>query len=416
VYFLHFVSVFVSCSSIKDIPGFPGAADFERFDRYAPFVKHLEISPPNASNYQVRGWRQLSAQAKNRIFLPNLLRLTLSSFPLPSHDQFLWIRSFLSPSINVIIIDVIRVDNLPTVPSLVAASLLGHIGTICPGIQHLQLFPAITRCGTSADSNGYAVADFWENTFYQRLNGLQLRRLGCTTEILSPDWIHVLGNLPLLEGLEVYSISCTIADSKPVSYPAVTHFAVHSTYWHELQEFGKLGLFSGLTSLEISFNEYAAEGTQDDGWEKTFAGLVCNNNPGLAKLAVDFDTMGFSLNSLLLSPLRPMAELPLTDICLKGLTDTTGEVLNAMATLWPRVTRLEMRDLDIFFTFEDLLHFVKLPRLQHLLLCMIMSGSVDLTQLVLQSPASHTLQTLEVNSGIFAIGPDVSSVAQYVLT
>ncbi|KAG9100993.1 hypothetical protein FRC06_003464 [Ceratobasidium sp. 370] len=384
-------------------------SDSDRFDYYAPFVKYLEVYPSNGRNYQVLGWRRLLTYAQNHNLLPSLVRLTLSSFPVPSHDQFLWIQTFLSSSLNTIKVIPDPVEGFPEISSLVAGSLLGQIINNCPNVQNLSLFPS-TVPPYSSEINGYVIADFCDKTFYSRLHSLRLTELGCTTQILTQEWIHVLEGLPLLERLEVYSITADITVPKLLSPPTLKHFGLYATDWDEVEKIWALNIFATLTSVAVSLRDHDDFDLEfNDSWGRDFIALICSQSPTLTSISIDFGPAEYALNNL--SPLASMAKLPLATACFKSLSSMRDEVVENMASVFPMVTKLEFY--DMVFTFDELIHFAKLPHLQHLVIGL--AGDTRDIKLGLPLPASRSLHTLEICYDV-DVGPNLSLLAQYLLS
>ncbi|KAG9095997.1 hypothetical protein FS749_009291 [Ceratobasidium sp. UAMH 11750] len=383
--------------------------DSKRFDYYAPSVKHLEVYPSNGKGYQVLGWRRLLAYAQGHNLLPNLVRLTLSSFPASSHDQFLWIQTFLSSSLDTIKVVPDPAEGHPKISSLVAGSLLGQIINNCPNIRSISLFPSTLPPYTS-DTNGYVIADFCDNTFYDRLHSLRLTELGCTTQILSKEWIHVLEGLPLLERLDVYSVATNITVSTLSSPPTLKHFGLYATYWDEVKKIWALNIFTTLSSVAVSLRDHDDfDYLSNDSWGRDFIALLCSQSAALTGISIDFGPAEYALNNL--SPLAPMAKLPLTTACFKSLSLMEDEVVENIAVIFPMVTKLEFYDL--VFTFDELVHFAKLPHLQHLVIGL--AGDTRDIKLDSSGPVSRSLHTLEICYEV-DVGPDLALLAQYLLS
>ncbi|KAG8762861.1 hypothetical protein FRC12_008812 [Ceratobasidium sp. 428] len=391
-----------------------GEADFARFDLYARFVKRLKVFSSAVLSYQVNGWRQLSELVKRQVLLPNLLELTIepSSPPSSSLDQniFLWIRTFLSPSLTSIVVGVgSEYKKLPTVPGLVAKSLLGHIEATCHNLRHFQLFPELPEdCDTSKGRGDLVIADFWERSFFERLVGLQLQELGCTTELISPKWIHLLTEFSSLRTLDLYTVSREIADPQPMSLPHLDHLGLHFTTCYGLERIAEIGLLGGLRSLKISFQDSLV----DDGWEKDMIFLISRNSPELTKLHIEFDDTCDYIPEM--SSFRPLGALPLTEVCLKGGVYVTDRQLEDLGAIWPNVTRFEMWDSEADLKIEQLRYFTKLPRLQHLALDL--SWYSDIPQPIQSAELSYTLRIFEILNENLCADFDVALLARYLLS
>lgn len=193
------------------IPSDLGVPSYHRFDRYGRFVKHLVVHPACGRNYGcsyfVKGWAGLLEQARNKTLLPSLPQLILTAHSLTTHEQCLWVRMFMSPSLNDIQMQGIQ----DYIDPLAATILLQQLVLTCPGLHRLSIFPGYDS-GVSTpkeDNNAYDYAVFgtWVRpaSFYLGLPTLQaLRDLTCAADIFASDAVHVLGRLPLLERLDVY--------------------------------------------------------------------------------------------------------------------------------------------------------------------------------------------------------------------
>ncbi|KAG9125897.1 hypothetical protein FRC07_005719 [Ceratobasidium sp. 392] len=397
--------------SIVVPPGLTEAIYFTRFDLYAQFVKRLSVSPRATVHYHVAGWRQLSNLAKRRVLLPNLLELTVAPHSLRNYNLFLWIRTFLSPSLTGILVEVGSDDDLPLVSSLVAKSLLGHIEATCYNLQKFQFFPepAIDRDDTRREVNELSFADFWEPSFFERLGKFRLRKLGCTTEILSSEWIHVLSELSQLNSLELYTVQSNITGSKPASLPYLEHLGIYLASPSGVEKIAKLGLLGGLNSLSMSLRD--SESPVVEFWEKNIALLISHNSPKLTKLRLGFEDLYGCMPHM--SSFRPLASLPIAEVCLTGTIATDEEDLENLAEIWPSVTRLEICSSDWEVELNELHYFTQLPLLQHLTLFVSGYNNPNSTGPFSPSPA---LQTFDMANGSIGVVFDVSLVAQYLLS
>ncbi|KAG8715086.1 hypothetical protein FRC09_016946 [Ceratobasidium sp. 395] len=355
--------------------------EFARFDLYARFVKRLKVFSPDMAGYRVTGWRHLSDQSKSRVFLPNLLELAITP-PSGAVDQnlFLWIRMFLSPSLTSIVVGAKSNGGLPVIPGLAVKALLGHVGATCQNLRQLQLFSTTAEdSNTSQERNEYIFADFWERSFFERLAGLRLQRLGCTTELVSPKWIHLLGEFSLLKSLDLY---------KDFRYEIV-----------DVETIAELGLLGGLKSLTIVYEESDA---LDDGWEAGIILSISQNSPEPTKLHLEF--VGEFDYMPDLASFRPLGTLPLTEDNMENL-----------AAIWPNVIRFEMWDTEnVSVSLKSLRYFAKLPRVQHLALPVSWFHAIPPP--VTPAESSYALRTFWVLKRTLDADFDVSLLAQYLLS
>ncbi|KAG8764394.1 hypothetical protein FRC12_008112 [Ceratobasidium sp. 428] len=329
----------------------------------------------------------------------------------------MWIRTFLSPSLTSIVVEALPPEaSLPVVPGLVAKSLLEHIEKACHGLQHLQLFSETGVPGNydaSFGRNDFGIVEFWEPSFFERLTGLRLRKLGCTIELISPKWIHLLSEFPLLKGLDLYAAYPSVpafADSRPAFLPCLGHFGIHFTLCDEIEKVAKLGFLDGLKSLRISFRECRT--LLEDGWERDTILLISRNSPNLTKLYMDFE--GTADTAPEMSSFRPLGALPITEVYLQGSVYMEENELEDLGVIWPKVTRFEMRNWSEGMELGELRHFTKLPRIRHLILVVSWQGGIP--QSIAPAKPSYTLQTFEVSTNDFYADFDVSLLAQYMLS
>ncbi|KAF8598194.1 hypothetical protein BDV93DRAFT_609980 [Ceratobasidium sp. AG-I] len=367
-----------------------GDADLERFDCYAPFVKHLEIYPSSAKDYLLKGWQNLSALAMQRSILPNLLELRLTSVSAPTtHDQCLWIRSFLSPSLSVIHVEPDLHDDPPPITHMAAVSLLQHITSNSPNVQHLALFPPSSP-SLETEKNGHAILEFWGPSFYGTLPSLQLRELICTTAIFTPEHFKVLNSMSALESLQVHNAGDPVAFVRLTSPPSLRRFALHNANWQQFQKIWDLELFSGLTLLEISFDDYSGQENYTM-WLTDLISLVCKASPVLTSLSIDFGGEE-ELRIDNIAPLQPLAALPLQTVVLKCVAMIEELVLSQMALAWPMVTKLKIPDL--VFSLDELHYFARLPKLEHLIIGLSFESLEVKSEIpACKSLAFHTLES-----------------------
>ncbi|KAG8713293.1 hypothetical protein FRC09_018885 [Ceratobasidium sp. 395] len=390
------------------------STEFTRFDVYARFVKRLKVFSPNISSYLVTGWRHLSEQTKRRVFLPNLLELSFApSYPTLAQNLFLWIRMFLSPSLISIVVEAGPDGELSTISGLAAKLLLRHVEATCYNLQHLQLFSVSKEehKNTNRGHSDFTCADFWERPFFERLAGFQLQKLGCTTELVSPEWIHLLGEFSLLKSLDLYrDYGCEIAVSQPNALPRLEHFGIHFASCNDVETVAELGLLGGLKSLTIVFKE--ADAVVEDGWEKSIILSISHNSPKLTKLHLEFDDNCEFMPDV--PSFRPLGSLPLIEVCLKGNICIQNNQLEGLDAIWPNVTRFEMWNPDENLELVELRHFVKLPQVQYL--AIPVSWYDGIPQSIAPAKPSYTLRTLEILDEDMCAAVDVSLLAQYTLT
>lgn len=345
---------------------------FERFDLYAQFVKHLEIysftMKVSDQDYNVSGWAGLTGQAKRRVLLPKLLRLTISSgTPVSSKNQFLWIRMFMSPSVDTVqVLPPPDPGSLHYIYPLMATTLVRYLASNCPNIHTLSLFPS--KLHTMELGDEYTAIEVWEPSFYDRLALLPLRNLTCTSDIFASNIFPILNQLPLLERLSVEccsdELSLEIASSGLESPPPLRHLVLKFEGWTKVMQVFELNIFSRLTSLAIFLDEVRPNGVDVENlWGAGLMSHISRCSPALTNLEIDFGlNMLFSLTST--SILHPLAALPLRSISLKNLFRVRDSVLADLHTIWPLAIKIEFHGLS--FTLAHLYHFSRFSYLEHL--------------------------------------------------
>ncbi|KAG8761235.1 hypothetical protein FRC12_009438, partial [Ceratobasidium sp. 428] len=320
---------------------------------------------------------------------------------------------FLSPSLTSIVVEAGPDGELSNIRGLAATSLLRHIEGTCHDLQHLQLFSVSEEKhgSTYQDHSDFTCADFWERPFFEWLVGFQLQKLGCTTELVSSEWIHLLGEFPLLKKLDLYRYhGCEVAVSRPKALPRLEHFGIHFASCSDVETIARLGLLEGLKSLTIVFRDINA--VVEDGWEKSIILSISRNSPGLTKLHLEFDNNCKFMPDM--PSFRPLGALPLVEVCLKGSVYVRNDQLEGLDVIWPNVTWFEMWDTEEDLELEELQHFVKLPRVQYLALPV--SWYDGIPQSIAPAEPSHTLQTFEFLNDDLYPDFDVPLFAQYLLS
>jgi hypothetical protein len=396
-----------------------GPLSLERFALYAPFVRFLEIYDGDTERYWIPNWSGFMTYARNKTMLPNLKTLTLTATSA-HNNQLMWIRSFLSPSL--VEIRVIPSNNYtPFLSYLGASTMFRYITDFCPNLQNLSLFP------NSEDPNAHREAphdpqsmiNFWDSVLPWYLERAQtLRRLTTTTEVLMPENVGHLGDLPHLERLSISPAARALLVDKPApenAFPALRTFSLRSAPHSLFDDVDRLGFFKCLTTLKLEFTTRPTSKPEAISWARKLVSLICNGSPHLADLTIDFDlnnTLGLlSIDSEAL--LAPMKTVPLQELCIiEADLGKQGNIHKTMPIVWAQLTVLTLPDER--GSPEELYWFSQLPCLTHLVLNLdlFVPGS-DLNYV--GNPVNHCLDTLESHKKIQIVG-DLTHIARYGLT
>lgn len=393
--------------------------DVSRLNFYAPFVRELEIYGPNAIEYDVWSWRSIARYAKNRLLLPNLLRLTLSSPRLfEAGHQFFWIRLFLSP----ILVDVRVVDSpnedLPLLRNGVGLGLLKHISKVAPDIRRLSIFVELEYSSFNLAEDSETIS-FWEPTMQHCFAALaSLREISSTVTLFRPEILPTIASLKHLEVLKLrwagmsrgadlfmgdrFGGPKTLPDNP---FPALKHFSWCDTDGAEVLSVLPEIFFSNLTSLHLGF-DYAPElsGQDPNCWQHDVFKFVSKTYPSLTSLSIDFDDSYDLLSPVGRSTtgedmLLLMSKLPLEALHISGayLGEGFSDISSNMLTVaWPLVTKLSLPDTKA--TFNELYNLSRLPKLEELTLRPYFEDDDTVDMVLGQSPGSSPLHTLRAST------------------
>ncbi|KAF8598204.1 hypothetical protein BDV93DRAFT_526901 [Ceratobasidium sp. AG-I] len=409
-----------SAEQIVSIP--TGPLYFERFMVYAPLVKDLEIYDDNIKRYSVSNWRGLVVHARNATLLPNLKRLTLDS-QFDSRNQFMWIRTFLSPSlVNIEAADYFQ--DTPLISYLEASTLLRHITAICTNLEVLSLFPDSDRPDTTVGEvrDTRAMLDLWDSSLPQYLDQMVLlRQLTSTSEVLQPGALEQLAKLTRLESLVIHSATAALQASDAVSeytFPSLRHFELHSYNHIFVDNIWRFGFFKALTSLTLYFFVFPDVDEPQQAWGSRLISMICDASPSLVKLEIDFnggedmEERRFLVGSLPL--LQPMRNLFLDDLFLRGasLGEYSDEIYSVVPTVWTNLTVLEMPDQK--GTPQTLYWFSELPNLKRLSLWLTLQTPEPDTMRI-SNPKNYCFETLE-STGNVEITGDMLQITRWLLS
>ncbi|KAF8598206.1 hypothetical protein BDV93DRAFT_526903 [Ceratobasidium sp. AG-I] len=408
------------------IPTLP--MDMTRFNKYAPFVKNLEIYDKDTEKYWIPNWRGFGTNAKNEILLPNLKTLTLTTTLGCSTSQIMWIRAFVAPSL-ISIEATYSAKYAPLISYRSASALLRYIAEACPNIQTLSIFPDSNPRPTIEYGlemhDEQAMLDFWDSSLAPYLKRLRsLSELAATTEILSPDCLVHLSSMPKLSCLTIYPTATPFRTVGPMSagrtagFKAFTQFKLFSATPALVENIWRLKIFGNLTSLELDSVTPSA-GANDTEHHTSATAILSNvakNSPYLSNLVINFDTSiiekrHYDLGSL--SVLHPLRTLPLKELCLRGVR---FNVVPPPRSLWTigdylrRVVKLELP--NKLCSLKQLYELSRLSKLEYLIVILeLRTPQADSPSPVIKNSNFRVLESSrDVN-----VDGDVHAIASYLL-
>ncbi|CAE6500077.1 unnamed protein product [Rhizoctonia solani] len=367
------------------------AVDFSRFDFYAPYVKRLTVYGHEAKYFQVSGWSPLMIRANSRPLLPNLLSMVMQT-KCDSHgpDQFMWIKAFSGPS-------------PPRVSPLAASAILDTISTRCPRLLRLSLFVSETLGFDKYDGENNMFGVLWKQDYYHYFRALPaLYELSCSVTMLQSDSLNVIGSLPYLTRLSVYSSGGLLVLQPPHLsgdlFPSLNELSLQDISPYEAASIMQIApLMKRLTLMELITNpDYLDFDELREDWITGTLLQLLSNAPRLNALHIDLD------------PLRELDEpydighqdvmdtfskLPLISLTLSGVHIGDWASTGSLKTIWPLLSSLRMR--NQYASPLILTCFAQLPRLQHL-----------------------TLSTLEISDGVVTMmePEDLEHTSRFLLS
>ncbi|KAF8599982.1 hypothetical protein BDV93DRAFT_559804 [Ceratobasidium sp. AG-I] len=353
---------------------------FSRFDLYASHVKSLDIYGSRRDAFRVSGWSLLLDRARQEPLLPNLRTLIIKT-PLKSArgkphlpDQLMWIMSFSSPSMTILSTPPTEASKPPTISYRAASAVLKSMTQCHSNIQELSLFPD-SLLGCHRDDGENSLLFFVSGkAFYQYLVGAnQLRRLSGTMAWLKPEPLLVLGRLPLLESITIYSSFDTHdwSDEPEVSedsFPSLQQLSMHEVDPYDLLQVLRTGnMFQHVTSLDLGFDvtQFLPEEPVEL-WMIETLFPVLSNVPHLCDFSLKIPALEDKEPLTVITPsvLGIFSALPLKSVTLGNMEWPFRSWPHNLGISWPLVTKLSLPDQALSL---DLLHrFAVLPQLEYL--------------------------------------------------
>ncbi|QRV83295.1 hypothetical protein RhiJN_11311 [Ceratobasidium sp. AG-Ba] len=226
--------------------------------------------------------------------------------------------------------------------------------------------------------------------------------------IFSTSSVEMLNTLSSLESLNLYAPDYEVPlFGVSLQLPNLKHIGLHYAEPYHIEVVQQSNLLFGLEPFEIAFVKGDPDAAElwDEDWQSDTIRWICQCSL-LRKLVIDAGVINFVLPTELA---EMSAALPLTDVCLKG--SALGSLSDA-SKFWPKVTRFYW---DMSCQLADLPHLTGQPNLQHLGLKLVQSNTSGL-HLYNGTPTLPALQTFELLGWPFTLGPDLSFIAQYLLS
>lgn len=354
---------------LRDRP--PDHKRISRFNLYAPYVK--ELAQYHVDGSWDRFWELLLRLVPVRPLLPNLRVFTLFAGTDPMQMSRI-LDSLVCPTLCEIRTPGCAWGSLHPVFS---SHLVSRIAESCPNIHTLELYTETLYPRPLSGMNvpGYHSKPSLFASLGQEPSPLRnLRTFGAGPEVLSPDVVALLGNLPCLESLTVCFPNHTPeqmvpGDFPPLpnSFPALQHVGIYSRSAPLITRFWrKLPFVRRITSVYIK----ALPDLDDDDSETNLICLICRSSPNITDLHLEFtsDSMLTTLDLLTPSVLHHLGQLPLERV---RILTYSAELLSPhdAEQFAHALSNVEYLDLqDCYLTLENLAWMAKhMPKLQFLI-------------------------------------------------
>ncbi|KAG9078607.1 hypothetical protein FRC06_008283 [Ceratobasidium sp. 370] len=381
----------------------PSLPNRSRFELYAPYVKSVEIYPKHY--FTLKNWDTLRSWSIQNPILPNLSSLKIYTKDAPVSQNVMqigWITSFLVPSTIEIQIVPANYDNLDMALTSTAGSvILQSITSVCPRLVRLSLFPSDVLSTTSQSQQVQPLIGFLEHKPPRHYLSLldKLCELETSTMLLESESFQVIGSLPNLGSLKLYSIynnpsfrGITLPDD---SFPVLRQLSLMGLKSVEVQAaLDLLPLVRNLGSFEISM----IHRSEHRNWLVTSFFPRVKNMVQLSNLCACFEIDepvedGLDVHNIEHPVvLEVLSGLPLKTVKLAG---ATFNFLTDYKSIFPGVTKLELPDCRI----ENfcLHYFAGLGQLEYLAIRLSCWAEADPEDEYLAG--SSFLHTLEITRG-----------------
>ncbi|KAG8693255.1 hypothetical protein FRC08_009232 [Ceratobasidium sp. 394] len=362
-------------------------AGLNRFNVYAPHVKHLDLFRRSKYLKLTSGWDILIDYVQARhILLPNLETLVLRP-PSGTYHKILpypWVLTFCSPKLQSLSID----DRLGPISPVIASALCHLLINTCPNLLALKFELSFTQSKSEQDKyiRCQAKEIDYIPALLQPYSTLQQLSVGLDFVMKYAPLISQLQNLKYLETQEAVLDLTMPTKLPPNSFPSLTalkfnrvHVLVVESVWEKIPD-----IFTELTALECIFFPSPPEDEGDPavlGFPPRFATFLNSIETRITNLTLHFDPEDYFEDSYAITidqqTLRMLARLPLRELSVESAKIS-------LPGAWPGSTSLECEFLASTFPelevlrwtaqeakYKDLYAFVGMPNLRHLALCLV---------------------------------------------
>ncbi|KAF8706804.1 hypothetical protein RHS03_04520, partial [Rhizoctonia solani] len=298
-------------------------------------------------------------RANSKPLLPNLLSMVIQT-KCDSHgpDQIMWIKAFSGPSVLTIqaIPGHLLSRTPPRVSPLAASVILDTIAERCPRLLRLSLFVSESIGIDKNEGENKLLGLLWKRPYYKYFQALPaLYELSCSVLMLQSDSIQVIGSLPHLTRLSVYSSGepLVIRQSHLSNklFPSLHELSLQDIHPYEAAGIMQIAsLMKCLTLLELLTNPECLDPDESrEDWINTTLLLLLSNSPRLNTLHVDLDPTRENDEVYDIGHQDVMdtfSKLPLISLTLTGVHIGAWASTGSLKTVWPSLSSLRMRNQD----------------------------------------------------------------------
>jgi hypothetical protein len=390
--------------------------NFERFDLYAPYVKHLDIYGDYAYYTDISGWGVLSERAHLRPLLPNLLSITMrSAFSDPhGEEQLDWIADLVSPSLISFWSELVGYDELPArIPKVAVMVLLDSIIERCSTLERLAVYP---KAGTHMCLDLPAA--------FGSLPFSYLRELSGSAALVGAGVLEVIGALPHLQTLSINAFNQYLPglplELAPMSFPALTYLSITTIYLDDALALANLRpMLRNLKTAELCIDPFAADEVPEDVIDAIYNMILqwLENTVCLRQFFLDLDpaSNGYELLSFNHKPiLMRMTELQLVVLSLIG-ADVDESIFHDPDLDWSHLKELHLPRQRA--SLNTLSRFAVIPNLEHLTIALRLSGgAVKHPDEIVPNYILRTLENSALCNSELCKPAEVDRIARYVQT
>ncbi|KAG8749534.1 hypothetical protein FRC12_013376 [Ceratobasidium sp. 428] len=393
-------------------------SDFNRFNFYAPYVKHLYLFELENDLKLTYGWDIIVDYAVGHRLLPNLVTLSLEPprklswhiLPYP------WVLVFLSPTLKSLSIGASLAEFSPR-----AGSGLCHLlAEQCPNLTALEFHWLPEELESEQDKYFTQQPGEVDHIPDVLRPDSSLQRLSVNVGfankyILLVSQMHNLRSLKLCD-TECWDLIPALTSLSSGSFPTLTEFALEKpdvlmagSVWEHMPV-----LFTGLSKLECRFDSTPYCGRHYEpisSFPLRFATMLNDKSPNITDLTIHFNYEDCYITTERLTvdehTLLMLAKLPLRrlsvesiSICIRG-SRTTSSMCWLLAHTFPDLEVLRWTSQPA--NCEDLHAFAGMPNLQYLGLYTIAreggTKNLALEYLEIRKCPERPLRTLESHIG-----------------